>query len=424
MIENTRQKQKYIQVAEKIADKLCTSAYWHDLRCNWIGKSTEETMPMITTTYNKALSSEVYDGTSGIGLFLSNLYIHKKNDNYYRTSEGAINQALSQVDNIPNNSRFGFYSGILGVIYVAIEIGKNLKNNILIETGLNHLEKLYRDLNNEHLLDIISGNASGIPILLILYNFFKDERMLELAILLGNDLIDKAIKESYGWSWDSISNGVISCSNNLTGFSHGSAGMGYSLLELYHKTKEIKFLDSAGNAFSYENYWFNKEKNNWPDFRTDERNPNTNVTYAVTWCHGAPGIGLSRIRANCILKEEKYLVDSKAAIDTSSKILTLLVDSTFDRNNAYDFSLCHGISGICETILYANKIFKENSYQSIIDKVGNFGIENYMISGAKWPCGIKEGETPGLMLGLSGIGNFYLQLYDPTIINPLILLPE
>ena len=58
-----------------------------------------------------------------------------------------------------------------------------------------------------------------------------------------------------------------SSSNNLTGFSHGSAGIGYSLMELYHKTKENRFLDSAGKAFSYENYWFSKENNNWPDFR-------------------------------------------------------------------------------------------------------------------------------------------------------------
>ena len=188
MIENTNQKQKYLQVAEIIGDKLCISAYWHDSRCNWIGKSTEETMPMITTTYNKALSSEVYDGTSGIGLFLSNLFPHRKNDNYFRTAEGAISQALSKLDSIPDNCRFGFYSGILGVIYVAIEIGKNLKNNTLIEIGLNQLEKLNRDLSNEHQLDIISGNASGIPILLILHNFFKEEKMLELAISLGNEL--------------------------------------------------------------------------------------------------------------------------------------------------------------------------------------------------------------------------------------------
>jgi hypothetical protein len=29
-----------------------------------------------------------------------------------------------------------------------------------------------------------------------------------------------------------------------------------------------------------------------------------------------------------------------------------------------------------------------------------------------WPCGISGGQTPNLMLGLAGIGYFYLRLYD------------
>ena len=55
-------------------------------------------------------------------------------------------------------------------------------------------------------------------------------------------------------------------------------------------------------------------------FGTDERNKNSSVNYAITWCHGAPGIGLSRIRANCNFEKKKYVVDSKAAIDTCSTI--------------------------------------------------------------------------------------------------------
>ena len=46
----------------------------------------------------------------------------------------------------------------------------------------------------------------------------------------------------------------MSSSNNLTGFSHGAAGIGYALLELYAITKELKFLMAAENAFSYENH--------------------------------------------------------------------------------------------------------------------------------------------------------------------------
>ncbi len=44
------------------------------------------------------------------------------------------------------------------------------------------------------------------------------------------------------------------------------------------------------------------------------------------------------------------------------------------------------------------------------ENVGSFRIEQYLTSGVSWPCGIKGAETPGLMLGIAGIGNFYLRL--------------
>ena len=38
--------------------------------------------------------------------------------------------------------------------------------------------------------------------------------------------------------------------------------------------------------------------------------------------------------------------------------------------------------------------------------------------------GLGGGETPGLMLGLAGIGYFYLRLFDPDGVPPvLIVLP-
>jgi lantibiotic biosynthesis protein len=50
------------------------------------------------------------------------------------------------------------------------------------------------------------------------------------------------------------------------------------------------------------------------------------------------------------------------------------------------------------------------------------GIESHASDGRPWPCGIDGGETSGLMLGLSGIGYFYLRLYKSAV--PSILLPQ
>ena len=51
-------------------------------------------------------------------------------------------------------------------------------------------------------------------------------------------------------------------------------------------------------------------------------------------------------------------------------------------------------------------------------------MERYSARGASWPCGTRAGETPNLMLGLAGIGHFYLRLYEPSIPSVLILQKE
>ena len=80
--------------------------------------------------------------------------------------------------------------------------GRNLNNNFFIEKASEILKELYHNFEDEHLMDVISGNASGIPVLLEIYKFFKDEKIFNSRLRLGDELIVTATKESYGWSWD------------------------------------------------------------------------------------------------------------------------------------------------------------------------------------------------------------------------------
>ena len=69
-----------------------------------------------------------------------------------------------------------------------------------------------------------------------------------------------------------------------------------------------------------ENHWFSEKDNNWPDFRTnsqstyedgDDYEDDDAFRYAIAWCHGSPGIGLSRLYAYKILKKEEYMRDCR-----------------------------------------------------------------------------------------------------------------
>ena len=129
--------------------------------------------------------------------------------------------------------------------------------------------------------------------------------------------------------------------------------------------------------------------------------------YTSAWCHGAPGIGFSRLRAYQVFKDENCLADAAASLNSSTNLVRKI-------NKYSDFSLCHGFSGIGELFIFANSILKNDSYKSLAYGIGIQGIKDHIDTDEPWPCGIGGGETPSLMLGLAGIGNFYLRLYDSS----------
>ena len=423
-----KKNKKFLCVAENLANKICSQAYWHEKRCNWVGRSEnfyeddDQSLPNISC---EALGPNFYDGSSGIAFFLAKLFSITRKEEYGKTAEGAINHSLSQIEKIPKNQNLGFYYGKIGIIFSAITVGQILKNNKIIEDGHKSLEEIINNKSKTpHLMDVISGNAGVITPLTYLYRIFKEEKILNLAKKLGSEIITKADKDETGWSWGIESNGIENKIHNLTGFSHGAAGMGYGLLELFLETKDNQFLEGAQQAFNYEDNWFDSELFNWPDFRifdeysNNEKNgENNNFEHAMAWCHGAPGIGLSRLRAFQVLQDKHYLKDAEFALETVKYFLK------YNSEKFPDFSLCHGISGISELLIYGSEILNKSSYYKMAENMAMDGIKQY--SQYSWPCGVNEGETPGLMLGLAGIGYFFLRLYDPKAIpSVLIITPK
>jgi lantibiotic modifying enzyme len=402
----------FAKVAEDIGRQLCQKAYWHDLRCNWIGRSIDD-MVATGSAAAKALSPELYEGTSGIALFMLNLYLAGgRNDGECRkAAEGAINQAISGLDEVAPISRYGLYSGHAGIACVAAIIGREINNPALTKSALEIVERMDGG-ETDRFLDVISGTAGAIPCMLKIHEITGESRPLALATDLGRDLINRAVKEEKGWSWSHKSSGLESAEHNLTGFSHGASGIGAALLELYRVTNENQFRDAAENAFQYENSWFSQQEKNWPDFRHAESSdamPDGVQRYATGWCHGAPGITISRLRAFHILKKEEYLHDIEAGLYTTMKVARQASSGESYPN----FSLCHGLAGIGEILLYAGEVLGNDECRTVASGIGKFGIDRYVSQKAPWPCDNRVGETPGLMIGLAGIGQYYLHLASP-----------
>jgi len=252
-----------------------------------------------------------------------------------------------------------------------------------------------------------------------MYNFFNEPEILVLAKHLGNEILSKATREKRGISWGPECNFAYNTIHNLTGFAHGAAGMGHSLVELFKKTGECKFLEGARNAFLYEDSWFLPKYNNWPDFRADEyqgTQQNGELKCSMGWCHGSPGIAFTRLNAYKLVKYNECKLYAKDALYGIKKEIQSNID------NYSDYSLCHGIGGIADLFMYASQMLKSKKHRLFAEFLGIKGIKNYINSGSMWPCGVTGGEIPGLMVGLSGIGYFYLRLYEQKNVPSILFI--
>jgi lantibiotic modifying enzyme len=204
---------------------------------------------------------------------------------------------------------------------------------------------------------------------------------------------------------------------DLTGYSHGAAGIALALLELFARTGDERFREAALGGFAYERRHFSAEQQNWPDFRSFASPTPERLGYSMAWCHGAPGIGLSRLRALALTGDLTYRREAEAALSATYRALAV-------PTAADGYSLCHGLGGNAELFLVAAEILGEERYRAVAESVGDRGIQTVHQHRNPWPCGVLSGgETPNLMLGTAGIGYFYLRLHDSARVPSALVHP-
>jgi lantibiotic modifying enzyme len=202
--------------------------------------------------------------------------------------------------------------------------------------------------------------------------------------------------------------------HNLCGYAHGAAGIGHALAELFGVTGDRRFGDAALRAFDYERSWLDAERETWPDLRAVARRAGRDapLTTSDSWCNGAPGIAVSRLRAAELLASPVVAGDAETALAGCARWVAEILAGAPD-----DFSLCHGAAGAADVLLHAG-----NGFDELAAAVGRHGIELYADRGAThFPSGIPIGETTGLMLGSSGVGMLYLRLAGREVDSPLLI---
>jgi peroxiredoxin len=408
--------ERYLEAALRLGVEIAAAAIWSDERCTWVGASPEEAPGGALAVAYASFGPDLYGGTAGVGLVLAELFDAGGSDEpeLRRAALGALDHALGRADEVPEPARLGAYGGRLGIALAAARAGRVLGEPELVARAGELVGGLdYEAEPLEH--DLLGGRAGGILALLALHELAVEGATLERAVALGDGLVAAAERDRTGWSWPSL---AAPEDRNLTGLSHGTAGIGLALLELERAGGGARFGAAAEAAFAYERSLYDARARNWPDLRAfalQGRPADAAPPCSTLWCHGAPGIALSRLRA-C------ELGDSDGCEEEARRALATTAESLGHQLGAGNYSLCHGLTGNAEVLAEGAGLLGEEP--AIVREVADAGLENHLEAVVPWPLGVQDGQTDGLLVGRAGTAYFYLRLHDPRRPSLLLLRPE
>lgn len=393
----------YEGVSYSIADRLSSSAIFHEDRCTWFGDSME-LVEGSWQVVHKTVDESLYAGTSGIALLLARAWRGTGRSSHRDAAEAAIRQALWRANQTPNGSA-GLYSGLTGVAWAALDVGTQIDARDLVDAGrdLAHRAANIASDPNELGWDLIDGLAGTIVGLVQIGTATNDGSLVESAIALGGELRSRANSNGVGLSW-----AEPSCRNDPCGLAHGASGPAYAFLELLAVTGDSRFRTWAEQAAAYERGWFEPTSGGWPDLRGDDSDETNRPAPSSHWCHGAAGIGRARLRAWELTGSDAVLADLGAALRLSERLAGLYRGQP---SESADFSLCHGAAGTASLLLDASRALGVPEHRRNAEAVCDSMLSHLQSHRSQWPCGVPGGgETPGLMLGLAGIGLLFLRM--------------
>jgi len=430
MLDTTR-RSTYSAAARVIAQRLAMSAQVSGGRATWEIEIADPDSPNIDDPRTILARSDLYQGTSGIGLFLGEYGVYTGDTAFNSLAEAALRHAADDV-RYRAVSNIGFYSGVTGVAYACARYGKTSGRDEFTQRAIDLVGQLQLPEEPGAPFDVIGGPAGAIGPLLEIANYTGDARATVLARKCAEYLMAAAVWEPDGVSWGMPYPGNI---RHLTGLAHGASGAAYGLLEMYAVTGNTACRYYAEQAFHYERSAYSGVHGNWCDFRDIAigqrfRNEETRADlvhsirngslkrdstphFMVAWCHGASGIGLTRLRAYDILGDDQYLEEATRAAQTTDEYSTA--------NAGASCALCHGLLGNVELVLgVATRSGDAATTEHTLCQI-DAAIERHGGSQERWPSGNIHGRPDlSLMLGEAGIGYALLRCIEPSL--PSVLL--
>jgi type 2 lantibiotic biosynthesis protein LanM len=399
-----------VALARRVGDRIIELAHIDRDNAGWLGV----TLIRDREWQILPVGVDLYNGLSGIALFLAQLGRVTGDLRYERLARQAANSIGRQFETRYSAGEpmpVGVYGGTSGAIYAFAHLARLWQAPEWLQRAEEITTLIGHHVAADQRFDLIDGSAGAIMALLTLYRERPSDAVLRVARACGDHLLANA-READGAAGLCWSNPIPSF-GPLTGISHGAGGIALALLQLGHVTGDSRYTDAGRAALRYERSTFAKDEGNWPDLRNIGSAPAGDSAapgprrFMTTWCHGAPGIGMSRILMQRVLNDPDLSVEISTAVRTT-------LQAGFGTNHC----LCHGDLGNLD-LIQAGLQGRERA--DAVSRLGATIVHSIRRDG--WLTGIPQGvESPSLMCGIAGIGYGLLRLLDPVSVPSVLML--
>lgn len=390
-----------LSVAQAVAERLAELAVEDSQGAVWLGVHTSA-----GSNWQVGVAGpDFYAGGLGIALFLAH-YAEISGETAHRDrARRAVTSALRQIERgqlTHGGGELGLL-GIGGAVYALSELGTLWADDGLISAARKLAATMPRLIERDEEFAVMDGTAGALLGVAALARTGRGDGISGIVRIAADRLLaaQGATASHAAWLPRRMQElGIIR--QPLAGYGHGASGIASALVRATEVLGDERYIEAALRAVDYERELFDAERNNWRDIRelsasdglAVEKHGDWTATEgnSIAWCHGAAGIGLTRLHILRHYDSEQIRADLDAALETTLR-------GGFGNGH----SLCHGDFGSLELAVAVATERADDQLWTRLRRHAATVVE--AITHRGWRCGLyRDLEIPGLYTGLAGIG--------------------
>lgn len=383
-----------VATAARIGDRICDLAIMDGDRAAWLVPRVVDRKRLVTTV----AGLDLYNGLSGIALFLGHLASMTADGRYGRVAAAAMAEALALYKAADSGAlSVGAYNGVGGLAYALVHLARPLDRPDWIDEAMAILRKTAMQAERSSDVDIISGRAGFLVAALAVYRHANDAALIRSLAPLA--------KKLYRFAETEPKSGKVKLPVKAdAGVAHGRAGIGFALARWDAATGAHAYDDAARRLIGFDVEAF------------DDTAPKPSASQEahalegdrLGWCRGLLGIALMTLQS----KSAHVVSDSVWLEAAAAEVIAGGCDGPL--------CLCHGALGQLEFL----EVMAEQGL--LRDRQGaaawRWRLLARIVDG-DWVADTGHRlETSGLMLGLAGTGYSLLRVARSQSIPSILTL--